>query len=250
VSVRETLAPREWTALDCTQMTVGANCRYKASDAKSVSGTGSRRYEYESRGRRPRSGTRVLEARPRIPAPPGRRQAARTSAFAAHVRAVHMRSSHYPSHHETHTHHVCSYMLESPRDRAHAPDGYAAASSLEERGAGRANTVSEQSNVCRNRRHTHGHTSLIISHSVFSPCLGPTPRRHRRGHSLRQSRRKIIFEYALRTGCGSDVQVSRHKCRARYGLAAGSTTCEALSTCTQGASPSSFPAVVWVPTLL
>jgi len=41
-----------------------------------------------------------------------------------------MRSSHYPSHHETHTHHVCSYMLESPRDRAHAPDGYAAASSL------------------------------------------------------------------------------------------------------------------------
>ena len=94
------------------------------------------------------------------------------------------------------------------------------------------------------------HTSLIISHSVFSPCLGPTPRRHRRGHSLRQSRRKIIFEYALRTGCGSDVQVSRHKCRARYGLAAGSTTCEALSTCTQGASPSSFPAVVWVPTLL
>ena len=63
MSVRETLAPREWTALDCTQMTVGANCRYKASDAKSVSGTGSRRYEYESRGRRPRSGT--AHARPR-----------------------------------------------------------------------------------------------------------------------------------------------------------------------------------------
>lgn len=34
---------------------------------------------------------------------------------------------------------MLAYMLESPRDRAHAPDGYAAASSLEERGAGRAN---------------------------------------------------------------------------------------------------------------
>jgi len=162
-----------------------------------------------------------------------------------------MRSSHYPSHHETHTHHVCSYMLESPRDRAPRPRRVRCCllTGGARRGRGGRARPSEQTSVGTDATRTV-HTSLIISHSVFSPCLGPTPRRHRRGHSLRQSRRKIIFEYALRTGCGSDVQVSRHKCRARYGLAAGSTTCEALSTCTQGASPSSFPAVVCVPTLL
>jgi len=37
-----------------------------------------------------------------------------------HMRSSHF-ESHYPSHHETHTHHVCSYMLESPRDRAPRP---------------------------------------------------------------------------------------------------------------------------------
>jgi len=190
--------------------------------------------------------TRVLEgrARPRIPAP--------------RVRArYHMRSSltlnrhiirHIMKRTRTMYARICSNRLEIGH---HAPDGYAAASSLEERGAGGAGVLDRLNKRLSEPNATRTvHTSLIISHSVFSPCLGPTPRRHRRGHSLRQSRRKIIFEYALRTGCGSDVQVSRHKCRARYGLAAGSTTCEALSACTQGASPSSFPAVVWVPTLL
>ena len=155
--------------MDCTPMTVGANCRYKASDAKSVSGTGSRRYEYESRGRRPssrpRSGTRVrLEGR----------SAVRAEVPGSGGSRVHMRSSHYPSHHETHTHHVfCSYMLESPRDRAHAPDGYAAASSLEERGAparGRGVLTSEQTSVGTDATRTVIHPSSSLTQS-FHPAL-------------------------------------------------------------------------------
>jgi len=54
VSVRETLAPREWTALDCTPMTVGANCRYKATPMPS---------RYRGRGRDVMNMNRVAAAR-------------------------------------------------------------------------------------------------------------------------------------------------------------------------------------------
>jgi len=106
---------------------------------------------YRGRGRDVMNMNRVAAARAAARAS-SKRQAPRSRVRVREespVRAVHMRSSHYPSHHETHTHHVCSYMLESPRDRAHAPDGYAAASSLEEQEARRGGGVltSEQTSV-------------------------------------------------------------------------------------------------------
>jgi hypothetical protein len=61
--------------------------------------------------------------------------------------------------HERHTHHVriCSYLLVyariARRSHTRAPGG-----NWRERGVNKSRT-----------RHTHGHTSLIISHSVFSP---------------------------------------------------------------------------------